>query len=152
VFAADLVRFLFALGIDPQVEFVEVGSYGDRHERADMVEGQPLPAAALAGRTVLLLDDICDTGLTFATLAASARALGARRVLTCALIDKRERRAPGLARFRPDYTGFSVARGWVVGYGMDDGGRLRGSPEIAMLRPAAAAEPPALSAPAQPQG
>jgi hypoxanthine phosphoribosyltransferase len=130
IFAADLVRFLFDLGIDPLLEFVEIGSYRDRHDRSATEVTRPLAPAAVQGRTVLLVDDICDSGLTFAQLTETAIGSGAARVLTCALIDKRERRDAGLADYRPDHVGFAVARGWIVGYGMDEAGRLRGAAEI----------------------
>jgi hypoxanthine phosphoribosyltransferase len=71
---------------------------------------------------VLVLDDIADEGATLRAVLEIA-ALGEPRSLrTAVLVDKRERRRVAVPL---DYVGFSVERGWVVGYGMDLDGRYR---------------------------
>ena len=71
---------------------------------------------------MLVLDDIADEGATLRAVLEIA-ALGEPRSLrTAVLIDKRERRREAV---RLDYVGFSVERGWVVGYGMDVDGAHR---------------------------
>jgi hypoxanthine phosphoribosyltransferase len=82
---------------------------------------------------VLVLDDIADEGETLRAVLDVA-ALGEPRSLRCAvLVDKRERRR---ARVVPDYVGFVVEAGWVVGFGMDLDGAYRELDEIAVLRDA----------------
>ena len=76
----------------------------------------------LAGRDVLVLDDIADEGATLRAVLEIA-ALGEPRTLRCAvLVDKRERRR---AQIAPAYAGFVVESGWVVGFGMDLDGAYR---------------------------
>ena len=76
----------------------------------------------LAERDVLVLDDIADEGATLRAVLDIA-ALGEPRSLRCAvLVDKRERRR---AAVLPDYAGFVVESGWVIGFGMDVDGAYR---------------------------
>jgi len=76
----------------------------------------------LEGRDVLVLDDIADEGATLRAVLEIV-ALGEPRSLrTAVLVDKRERRREAV---RLDYVGFTVERGWVVGYGMDLDGAYR---------------------------
>jgi hypoxanthine phosphoribosyltransferase len=87
----------------------------------------------LAGRDVLVVDDIADEGATLRALLDVA-ALGEPRSLRCAvLVDKRERRRASLA---PDYAGFVVDAGWVVGFGMDLDGAYRELDYIGVVRDA----------------
>lgn len=85
----------------------------------------------LADRDVLVLDDIADEGATLRAVLEIA-ALGEPRSLRCAvLVDKRERRRAAIA---PDYVGFVVESGWVVGFGMDLDGAYRELDFIGVLR------------------
>ena len=135
IFSADLIRYLFMLGIDPFVEFLQLNSYPDRDSRLGGIRSsRALANDAVIRRTVLIVDDICDTGATLDFARNQALSSGAEQVFTCVLIDKTERRAPHLRNFAPDYVGFTVSRaGWMVGYGMDEKGRFRGSPEVGEL-------------------
>ncbi|HEX5488837.1 MAG TPA: hypoxanthine-guanine phosphoribosyltransferase [Rhodanobacteraceae bacterium] len=126
-FAAPL-----ALAIDGDLEFdyVHASRYrGDTvgHE----VEWLHKPRVALAGRTVLLVDDILDEGYTLAALRDYCVAGGARRVLVVALCVKRhDRRVPGL---EPDFFGVEVPDRYVFGYGLDYYGQGRNLPDIYAL-------------------
>jgi hypoxanthine phosphoribosyltransferase len=85
----------------------------------------------LADRDVLVLDDIADEGATLRAVLDVA-ALGEPRSLRSAvLVDKRERRRAGVV---PDYVGFEVVSGWVVGFGMDLDGAYRELDFIGVLR------------------
>jgi hypoxanthine phosphoribosyltransferase len=135
IFSADLIRFLFALGIDPLVEFLELSSYDDERVQFNIIEtSKSLSPDAVWEKTVLIIDDICDTGATLDFASKRLKSLNAAKVLTCVLIDKHERRAPHLRDFQIDYVGFKISRAdWMVGYGMDDKGRLRGSSDVGAI-------------------
>ncbi|BCS52699.1 hypoxanthine-guanine phosphoribosyltransferase [Geobacter sp. SVR] len=87
------------------------------------------PQAELRGRTVLLLDDILDEGVTLAAIADYCRAQGAAEVLMAVLVDKRHERkvSPG---FRADVTGIETEDRFLFGYGLDYKGYWRNAPGI----------------------
>lgn len=81
------------------------------------------PSQSLDGRTVLVVDDILDEGLTLAAILDYCRAQGARAVYSAVLVEKlHERKADGL---RADFVGLQVEDRYVFGYGMDYHGYLR---------------------------
>jgi hypoxanthine phosphoribosyltransferase len=83
------------------------------------------------GRTILLVDDICDTGRTLKTLTANLSALGAREIRSVVLL-RREVQHPV---FEPDWTGFRYAgEEFFVGYGLDDNNRSANLPDIYVIR------------------
>ncbi len=125
-FTADLAR---ALGRDAEVEFIRARSYSGT-ESGGRVEVFGLDRLSLAGRTVLLVEDIVDTGTTLAALLAGLHAAGAATVRVCALLDKPSRRKTPVT---PDYAGFVVENRFVVGYGLDYEERFRTLPEIHVL-------------------
>jgi hypoxanthine phosphoribosyltransferase len=130
VFLADLIR---AVTIPMKLDFAWASSYGDGTESARDVRLKVFPNDDLAGKTVLLVDDILDTGRTLhAVVSRLKRDLGASRVLTCVLLDKTARREVAL---QPDYVGFKVGDHFVVGYGLDYADRYRNLPYIGVLRP-----------------
>jgi hypoxanthine phosphoribosyltransferase len=131
VFVADLLRALNAEGVEPNVDFLAVSRYGAEAESAS-------PGARILrdidtevrGRSVLLIDDILDTGYT---LDRVVKHLAARRpawLRSCVLLDKPARRAVPI---EADYVGFEIPDVWIIGYGLDSGGRGRGLPYIAAL-------------------
>ncbi len=82
------------------------------------------PREPLAGRTVLVVDDILDEGVTLAAIVAHCREQGASSVYSAVLVDKvHDRKAPGLAR--ADFTGLTVPDRYVFGCGMDYRGQCR---------------------------
>lgn len=125
VFAADLARTLHRP--DLELRFVRASSYGSGTASSGTVDLQPL--GDLHGRCVVLVDDILDTGRTLGAARAAALAAGATQVLVCVLLDKPARRvAGGLAA--ADLVGFTIPDRFVVGYGLDHGGRWRQLPYI----------------------
>lgn len=130
VFTADLARALGRRGARPRIEFVGIKSYGD----ATVSSGRPvlvgnLPAD-LGGRRVLVVDDILDTGHALAFARDAVRAQGAGEVRTCVLLDKRARRQVPVTA---DFTGFAIADGFVVGYGIDCAQDYRYLPYLGVL-------------------
>lgn len=128
LFVADLIRELDG---PVKLDFVGVSSYGDGTESGELVYTKELKLD-VAGRDVLVIDDILDTGRTLSAVIARLKSLGARRVRSCVLLDKPSRR---VVRLRVDYVGFRIPDWFVVGYGLDYAERYRNLPFIGVLRP-----------------
>ncbi len=130
VFTADLMRALSALGLDLEVTFLQVASYGAGTSPQGPVTLLQDTDCSAAGRPVLLIDDILDTGHTLAFLKTHLRAQGAAGIVSTVLLDKAGRRE---AAVKADHVGFECPNVFVVGYGMDAGGRYRGLPYVGVL-------------------
>jgi hypoxanthine phosphoribosyltransferase len=129
LFASDLIR---RIPIPLELAFVAASSYGSGTSPGDL-EIQLFPSREeIAGRDLLVVDDILDTGRTLSRVHAELAGRGARSVRTCVLLDKRERRA---LAFEPDFRGFEIPDLFVVGYGLDHAGRYRNLPYVASLKP-----------------
>jgi hypoxanthine phosphoribosyltransferase len=83
----------------------------------------------LASEDIILVDDILDTGLTLETVRRKLFEAGARSVRTCVLLRKKRS-----IHLPADYIGFDIPDVFVVGYGLDLGGRYRNLPDIGILR------------------
>jgi hypoxanthine phosphoribosyltransferase len=127
VFLSDLLKHL---GGEVTVELIEASSYGNGTTAKGQVLLRRYRQLDLAGRDVLLVDDIVDTGHTLAAVRRMVEAMGPRSVRTCVLLDKPARRQVEVAI---DYRGFEVPDVFVVGYGLDHAGRYRDLPYIACL-------------------
>lgn len=130
VFAADLLRGLHGAGLAPEVDFLALGSYGAGTSSSGRVALARDILAPVAGRDVLLIDDILETGRTLAFARDLLRARGAGRVLIAVALEKPHKRA---AEVTPDFVGFSCPDRFVVGYGMDYAGKYRELPFIGAL-------------------
>jgi len=127
IFAADLLRGLHAAGMTPEVDFMTLASYrrGTRSSGSvDILRDMELDVSE---RDVLLVDDILDTGRTLAYAKDLIAARGARRLLTCVLLNKRVRRAVAI---EADFAAFDCPSAFVVGYGMDLANRYRELPFV----------------------
>lgn len=114
-------------------ERVDVRARRTQGMRLEPVQIEGFEPERLAGRDALVLDDIADEGATLRAVLEIA-ALGEPRSLRCAvLVDKRERRRAAVV---PDYAGFVVESGWVVGFGMDLDGAHRELDYIGVVRDA----------------
>jgi hypoxanthine phosphoribosyltransferase len=131
VFLSDLIRYM---QMPVCIDFVQLRSYGDRTVSSGNVEIVKDLSQPVAGRDVVIVEDIVDTGRTLAYLVEELRRRGARSVRTCALLDKRERRE---VEVQVDYVGFGIPDAFVVGYGLDFAQRYRNLPYVAVLRPEA---------------
>lgn len=87
----------------------------------------------IKGKDVLVIDDIIDSGVTFASITDMLRHYKPATLKTAALCDKAERRVNGL---EADYVGFKIPDEFVVGYGLDYAGDYRNLPFIGILKPA----------------
>jgi hypoxanthine phosphoribosyltransferase len=130
VFVADLVRALYRAGAHPEIEFVRLSSYGRAQESSGEVTLFSHIPTGLAGRRVLLVDGIVDTGRSIAHAAALLRQRGIADLRTCALLDKRARREVEVAI---DFVGFPIGDVFVVGYGTDYAEKYRHLPYIGIL-------------------
>lgn len=139
VFLCELLRHL---GNDVTIDLIEASSYGDGTTSSGKVLLRRYGELRVAGRDVLLVDDIVDSGRTMTAVRRAVEAMGPRSIRTCVLLDKPSRRQVPVAI---DYRGFEVDDVFVVGYGLDHGGRYRGLPYVARLaepgRPAATEGP-----------
>ena len=124
VFLADLIR---QLTIPVTVDFIGAASYGDQTETSGRVTITKELQIPVSGRKILLVEDIEDTGVTLQAIQDKLKELGPRSIKVCTLIDKRERR---LVDIPVDYVGFTIAKGFVLGYGIDYADRYRYLPDI----------------------
>merc|ERR1712194_766369 len=119
MFMADFTR---GLATPHQVDFMAVSSYGlGTSSSADVKIKKDLDCP-VAGKDVLLLDEMCDSGNTMASLRQLMEDRGAKSVKVCVLLDKYERRS---ASVQLDFVGFQCPDEFVVGYGMDWASRFR---------------------------
>ena len=126
-FAAPLA---LAIGCDLEFDYVHATRYGDATVGRE-IQWRRRPQVGLAGRTVILADDILDEGYTLAALRDYCVAEGARRVLIAVLCEKRHgRRVPGL---QADFVGVYVPDRYVFGYGLDYFRQGRNLPAIYAL-------------------
>lgn len=130
VFASDLLRRLAIQGLTPAVDFLRAASYGESDQSSGKVSLQLDLSLDLRGKDVLLIDDICDTGLTLGYLVEHIYRKQPSSVRTCVLVDKPSRRE---TEFTPDYIGFEIPNMFVVGYGLDYAEEFRCLPYIASL-------------------
>jgi hypoxanthine phosphoribosyltransferase len=128
VFLADLVR---QLAVPVRIEFLRVASYGAATESSGVVQIRMDLDASVAGRHVLLVEDILDTGLTLDYLRKHLHAARPASLKICTMLDKRARRR---AAIEADYVGFPIEDHFVVGYGLDYDDRYRECPDVCILR------------------
>lgn len=130
VFLADLIR---NLSLPLEVDFIIVSSYGHGRISKGMVTVHSEPAIDLAGRDVLLVEDIVDSGLTLDYLRRYLEARQPASLRVCALLARESVLA---AEADIDYLGFPVPDGFVVGYGIDYAEQYRHLPDIYVLEEA----------------
>ena len=128
VFAADLLRALYRHGGDPYVDFVQLSSYGGARSSSGVVTLLKDFSLDVSGRTILLVDDVLDTGRSLHFGQGMIEDRGAAAVKTCVFVKKNTGHADDLVC---DYIGFEAgADDYLIGYGMDDGDRKRGVPYL----------------------
>ena len=124
IFLADLAR---ALEVPAEVDFVRLMSYGASTETSGEVHITKDVELPVKGRHVLVVEDIVDAGLTLDFLLGHLASHYPASLKICCLIDKRERRQVEVPL---DYVGFTVEKGFLVGYGLDCGEKFRTLPEV----------------------
>lgn len=128
VFIADLVR---EIDLPVEVDFLEASSYGNATESSREVRILKDLRGEIAGRDVLVVEDIVDTGFTLSHVKTLLMARAPKRLEICALLDKPTRREVPI---RATWTGFEIPDEFVVGYGIDFAQRNRNLPYIGKVR------------------
>lgn len=127
IFLADLVR---EMSYPVEIDFVRLASYGGSTSPTGEVQISKDVELSLDGRDVLIVEDIMDLGFTLDFLKKHLVSHQPNSVKICVLVDKRERRQVEVPL---DYVGFVVEKGFLVGYGLDCGEKMRTLPEIYAL-------------------
>lgn len=130
IFAADLVRALHRAGLAPSIEFMQLSSYHSGMVSSGQVSVIKDIDNSVAGRDVLLIDDILESGRTLAFAKDLLVARGAKRVMAAVLIEKPTKRA---VQFEADFVGFEAPDQFLVGYGMDVAHKLRQLPFVGVI-------------------
>jgi hypoxanthine phosphoribosyltransferase len=128
--AADLLRAMHRIGLQPQVEFVHLSSYLEGTVSQGHVKILKDIESDVSGRDVLLVDDILESGRTLAFAKDLLIARGASKVLVSVMLEKPHKRA---VQVEADYVGFKSPDKFVVGYGMDVAHNYRQLPFIGCL-------------------
>jgi hypoxanthine phosphoribosyltransferase len=128
VFIADLVR---EIDLPVEVDFLEASSYGDAMHSSREVRILKDLRGEIAGKDVLVVEDIVDTGFTLTHVKALLLSRQPKRLEICALLDKPSRREVDI---KATWTGFEIPDEFVVGYGIDFAQRNRNLPFIGKVR------------------
>ena len=126
-FLSDLARQIPG---DVSFDFIAVSSYGKETRSSGQVKLTRDLDANIEGKTVIVVEDILDTGLTLQYLLRVFEQRKPKRLRVAVLLDKQERR---IAAVRADYVGFTIPNEFVVGYGLDYDERYRNLPHVAVL-------------------
>jgi hypoxanthine phosphoribosyltransferase len=127
IFLADLARHI---NLDAGFDFIAVSSYGASKEHSGEVKLVKDVDRSLAGKNVILVEDILDTGLTLTYLRNLLLAHQPKCFKIAALLDKVSRRTEDI---NADYVGFVIPDQFVVGYGLDFAERYRNLPDVCVL-------------------
>jgi hypoxanthine phosphoribosyltransferase len=127
VFLADLAR---QITLDVSFDFIAVSSYGNARQHSGEVRLVKDVDRSMAGRNIILVEDILDTGLTLTYIQSMLRAHQPKSLKIAALLDKVSRRTEPI---QGDYVGFEIPDEFVVGYGLDFAEHYRNLPDICVL-------------------
>ena len=127
IFASDLLR---RLTVDARIDFMAVSSYGSSTKSSGVVKINKDLDTEIAGKNVLIAEDIIDSGLTLQYLVESLWARGPKSIRICPFLGKPARRK---ADIKPDYVGFEIENRFIVGYGLDFDEKYRNLPYITCL-------------------
>mgnify|MGYP005875528071 FL=1 len=113
------------------LDFMSVSSYGDDTKSSGVVRIVKDLDESLAGKEVLIVEDIIDSGRTLAYLIEVLKQRGPKSIHLCTLLDKPERRVK--KQVKVDYTCFTIPDEFVVGYGLDYAQKYRNLPYIGVV-------------------
>ena len=129
-FTADLTRALYRHGRDLAFDALWIASYGDETKTSGRVLLRAGLQRPVEGRTVLVVDDVMDSGLSLQEAKRLLHDAGAREILTCVFARKPW---PGPREIVCDFVAWEAPARFLAGYGMDAAGRMRGSPDVLAL-------------------
>ena len=127
-FLADLARNIPG---EVSFDFIAVASYGQNTHSSGQVRLTRDLDSSIEGRTVIVVEDILDTGMTLQYLLRLFQQRKPKHLRVAVLLDKPERR---IAAVRADYVGFTIPNEFVVGYGLDYSERYRNLPYVGVLK------------------
>ncbi len=133
-FTADLARALSHVPDGPSeitTDFITVSSYGNLSHSSGNVRLLKDVRANLAGRNVVIVEDIVEAGLTLQYIQSLCTTRGARSLRSCVLLDKPYNRSVDVT---VHYVGLTVPDAFIVGYGLDYQEKYRTLPYLAKLR------------------
>lgn len=116
-----------------EVDYVHATRYNGDIKAGNLV-WKVRPSLELAGRTVLVVDDILDGGLTLSAIIEEVKAMDALEVFSAVLVDKHHKRDPNGLK-QADFVGLQVDDHYIFGYGMDYNEYLRNAPGIFVVAP-----------------
>jgi hypoxanthine phosphoribosyltransferase len=128
MFIVDLAR---AIPMPLAIDFIAISSYGKSTESSGVVRLLKDLDTDIAGRHVLIVEDIIDSGLTLEYLRSQFMRRNPASLRICSLLNKPERR---IADVTVDYLGFDIPNEFVVGYGLDYAERYRNLSYIGVLK------------------
>lgn len=128
IFFSDLIR---QLTIPVSIDFIQLSSYGSKDTSCGDVLFCSQVASDLKGKSLLIVEDIIDTGLTMDKLVKHLQTFEPESIRVCTLIDKYERRE---IEFKADYVCHELKSGFLVGYGLDYAEQYRQLPAIYELK------------------
>lgn len=114
IFLADLIRFI---NIDLEIDFIRISSYGNERESTGHVKVLKPLSADITGRSVIVAEDIVDSGLSVKFLTNMMSAFGPKKLKFVTLLHKPTKT---VTEVKLDYVGFEIEDKYVVGYGLDD--------------------------------
>jgi hypoxanthine phosphoribosyltransferase len=129
IFLSDLVRRM-PPDFNVKIDFMSISSYENAVKSSGVVRILKDVGSDIEGRDVLVVEDIIDTGLTLSYLLDMLCARRPKRLRTCVLLDKHEKREVPVTI---DYCGFPIPDAFVVGYGLDCGGKWRHLQDIRIV-------------------
>ncbi len=115
IFLADLIRYI---NTDLEVDFIRISSYGNGRESSGHIKILKPLSADINGRSVLVVEDIVDSGLSVQFLRKMLEAFNPVELKFVTLLNKPEKKKVDVSI---DYVGFDIEDKFVVGYGLDDG-------------------------------
>lgn len=133
-FLTDLAR---SIPGEVSFDFIAVSSYGQNTHSSGQVRLTRDLDSSIEGRTVIVVEDILDTGMTLQYLLRLFQQRKPKHLRVAVLLDKPERR---IAAVRADYVGFTIPNEFVVGYGLDYSERYRNLPYVGILSLGSAAK------------
>ena len=128
ILMADLLR---RIPLPLKLDCLSVASYHGGTKSVGELVFRQVSLPDVAGRHILILDDILDSGVTLATIREKLETASPLSVRICVLLEKKRTRTRAV---EPDYVGFEIADEFVVGYGLDYMERYRNLPCIGVLR------------------
>lgn len=126
MFCADLTR---QINLEMDIDFMSISSYGDGTKSSGEVRVDLDLRKNIQGKNVLIIEDIVDSGRTIAKLLDLLKTRNPKSLKVCTLLSKPSRREIDI---KLDYVGFVIEDKFVIGYGLDDMGKKRNLPFVAV--------------------